>query len=239
MSGPPDAYKYPLEIQNISRFICQCLITMINDYTNSINNQIDIFEVYNNSRYECETKTPLANYCENSLSLNISFNTTYENCRLNYLNFCSEYNSENSTAADTYNRQKREGAIMFLTVFCIMGCFACLAFAGDNSGREYDAHWRMPPINLGPASAMNSFNFRLNIIEYVNERINNLGVEGLDEVIVEDEDLSCVICLDRFAEDRQNPAVALECGHIFHRSCLLPWFQEHQSCPTCRAEQFV
>ena len=70
-------------------------------------------------------------------------------------------------------------------------------------------------------------------------RINNLGVEGLDEVIVEDEDLSCVICLDKFAEDRQNPAVALDCEHIFHRSCLLPWFQEHQSCPTCRAEQFV
>ena len=45
---------------------------------------------------------------------------------------------------------------------------------------------------------------------------------------------TCPICLD----DVQVGAVVkrLPCKHYFHSSCVVPWLEQHNSCPTCRCE---
>lgn len=43
----------------------------------------------------------------------------------------------------------------------------------------------------------------------------------------------CAVCY----EDLKGPVgkvVALPCTHVFHENCLLPWFQNRSTCPSCR-----
>lgn len=44
----------------------------------------------------------------------------------------------------------------------------------------------------------------------------------------------CGICRNDFVE--KEYALRLSCGHIFHKSCICPWFEHYSSCPTCRYE---
>ncbi|RWS18222.1 hypothetical protein B4U80_00511 [Leptotrombidium deliense] len=41
----------------------------------------------------------------------------------------------------------------------------------------------------------------------------------------------CSICCDVVEE---NAFVNLECGHRFHKTCIIQWFLNNQSCPLCR-----
>ena len=43
---------------------------------------------------------------------------------------------------------------------------------------------------------------------------------------------SCIICRDALT----NGSKVLQCGHIFHASCLRSWVLVQQICPTCRSE---
>jgi DNA-directed RNA polymerase subunit RPC12/RpoP len=45
---------------------------------------------------------------------------------------------------------------------------------------------------------------------------------------------SCPICSDDFVVDMEG--LHLPCGHIFHRDCVMPWLEQKQNCPICRAE---
>ena len=40
----------------------------------------------------------------------------------------------------------------------------------------------------------------------------------------------CVICF----EDETTSPVTLRCGHTFCHGCLTRWFEDHNTCPTCR-----
>jgi hypothetical protein len=52
-----------------------------------------------------------------------------------------------------------------------------------------------------------------------------------DEVIGEELDNRCAICLSLLEEgDRIGD---LECGHMFHTTCLKPWLQRKNQCPLC------
>lgn len=45
----------------------------------------------------------------------------------------------------------------------------------------------------------------------------------------------CTICLDTFGSDEQN-ILTLDCGHKFHKNCILNWFRRRDSsgnCPLC------
>ena len=43
---------------------------------------------------------------------------------------------------------------------------------------------------------------------------------------------------DHSGHSGRDLPLPLRCGHIFHRSCIVPWFMEKATCPTCRASAF-
>ncbi|XP_045781516.1 E3 ubiquitin ligase BIG BROTHER-related-like isoform X2 [Maniola jurtina] len=42
----------------------------------------------------------------------------------------------------------------------------------------------------------------------------------------------CSICFEVILKNQE--VMSLPCTHNFHQSCILPWIQEHQTCPNCR-----
>lgn len=46
----------------------------------------------------------------------------------------------------------------------------------------------------------------------------------------------CIICLNNIDDEEMGPASVVECGHIFHSSCISAQFLKYRirSCPICR-----
>lgn len=53
-----------------------------------------------------------------------------------------------------------------------------------------------------------------------------------DYNISRDTEDNCSICMENFKEN--NCVIKLDCGHIFHKSCLNTWLHNHKTCPVCR-----
>ena len=65
------------------------------------------------------------------------------------------------------------------------------------------------------------------------------AVEGLPTIRITVELLSsdssqCAVCKDSFELDEE--AKQMPCKHIYHKDCILPWLELHNSCPVCRYE---
>ena len=43
---------------------------------------------------------------------------------------------------------------------------------------------------------------------------------------------NCVICKEKYKEEEF--VIKLKCNHIFHKKCLLKWFEKDNTCPLCR-----
>lgn len=59
--------------------------------------------------------------------------------------------------------------------------------------------------------------------------LNNLREEVVNGDLINEK---CVICLENFVEG--DKILHLSCEHLNHSQCLLEWFREHDTCPTCR-----
>lgn len=53
------------------------------------------------------------------------------------------------------------------------------------------------------------------------------GINGIGEG--NGEGVQCAVCLEELQEGLQ-----LVCEHVFHDTCISPWFEQHDTCPTCR-----
>ncbi|XP_075482299.1 E3 ubiquitin-protein ligase RING1-like [Primulina tabacum] len=64
-------------------------------------------------------------------------------------------------------------------------------------------------------------------------------MEGLPDIKISDEMLAsdssqCAVCKDSF--ELNELAKQMPCKHIYHRDCIVPWLELHNSCPVCRYE---
>ncbi|KAJ8559740.1 hypothetical protein K7X08_003798 [Anisodus acutangulus] len=64
-------------------------------------------------------------------------------------------------------------------------------------------------------------------------------VLGLPDVKVSDELLTsdssqCAVCKDSF--ELNELVKQMPCKHIYHKDCIFPWLELHNSCPVCRFE---
>ena len=53
-----------------------------------------------------------------------------------------------------------------------------------------------------------------------------------DYIIPHDIDETCSICMEKYIKN--DSVIQLECDHMFHKSCLKIWLQNHNTCPVCR-----
>ena len=67
-----------------------------------------------------------------------------------------------------------------------------------------------------------------------NNRRRRINIDNLNTLLLCDElpDDTCSICLEEFKEGEKIKN--LNCNHIFHEECLLPWLNDNDCCPMCR-----
>ena len=44
----------------------------------------------------------------------------------------------------------------------------------------------------------------------------------------------CQVCFDNFKDE--DKIAKLPCKHLYHKDCILPWLEKHNTCPVCRHE---
>ncbi|RYR32575.1 hypothetical protein S83_033653 [Arachis hypogaea] len=66
----------------------------------------------------------------------------------------------------------------------------------------------------------------------VNPPTKKAAIEALPSVIISEEILQCMVCLEEI--EIGNEAKEMPCLHKFHGDCIISWLKPHSSCPVCR-----
>ncbi|KAJ0918960.1 putative transcription factor C2H2 family [Helianthus annuus] len=64
------------------------------------------------------------------------------------------------------------------------------------------------------------------------------AVENLHTVEVNSSNCNeiCAVCKDNVVNNEGKVVKQLECGHMYHGECIVPWLGSRNSCPVCRFE---
>ena len=68
-----------------------------------------------------------------------------------------------------------------------------------------------------------------------NPPASQFAIDHLKEsTTIEQSTEACTVCQDLVEQGAVT--LSMPCGHVFHKDCLMPWLQEHNTCPVCRCE---
>jgi hypothetical protein len=51
------------------------------------------------------------------------------------------------------------------------------------------------------------------------------------KIVGDFENNECIICLDNMKKG--DDIIIIKCGHKYHKSCLMKWFNKKKICPEC------
>lgn len=74
-----------------------------------------------------------------------------------------------------------------------------------------------------PVNSCKKFLEKIPLIKISKERIEQIKDQNI-----------CTVCQEEFKEGSE--VYYLHCKHMFHKDCIIPWFETHNTCPTCRFE---
>jgi E3 ubiquitin-protein ligase RNF115/126 len=64
--------------------------------------------------------------------------------------------------------------------------------------------------------------------------VENLPDVKVTEELMQSDSSQCAVCKDSF--ELGEVAKQIPCKHIYHKDCIMPWLELHNSCPVCRYE---
>ena len=64
--------------------------------------------------------------------------------------------------------------------------------------------------------------------------VEALPMIKITEDLLKSDETQCAVCKDTFEIGEE--AMEVPCKHLYHKDCLLPWLELHNSCPVCRFE---
>ncbi|KAK0413448.1 hypothetical protein QR680_006813 [Steinernema hermaphroditum] len=101
-------------------------------------------------------------------------------------------------------------------------------------GRGIIVHFVGDEVAFNPALNVMEITVHPNLLAQVLDRIADTDIERLPmtKVTAEQTDKLCTTCRDNLHEGEE--VGRLDCGHLFHRPCIVPWLQRHSTCPVCR-----
>ncbi|MCL7025215.1 hypothetical protein MKW94_022043 [Papaver nudicaule] len=62
--------------------------------------------------------------------------------------------------------------------------------------------------------------------------VESIPTVKITSSLLNSDSMLCAVCKDEFLVDVE--AKQLPCNHIYHFDCILPWLEQHNSCPVCR-----
>ena len=70
----------------------------------------------------------------------------------------------------------------------------------------------------------------------VIKRASSGFIQSLKAPDVVHSDCNCGVCQDEIEDTQKDDLLELPCKHIYHKDCILPWFDKSNTCPICRKD---
>ena len=77
-----------------------------------------------------------------------------------------------------------------------------------------------------------SITLRTRVIPEVTESDESDSPKSSDSSNSSKESDMCVICIEPLQS--KQTTIILDCNHIYHKNCILDWFNKELTCPMCR-----
>ncbi|KAF6133933.1 hypothetical protein GIB67_040697 [Kingdonia uniflora] len=147
---------------------------------------------------------------------------------------CKEYIEDSAVNVEAYIRENRPKQTVLFIEFTVLNTFAPCEeqleeFIFAESMNHEDEIVQLvqeesmeEAENFTPVPALRSAVEALEIVKEFNEGDTEMN-------------MSCIVCLEKFSSG-VDIGLRLPCSHIYHKHCIVPWFEEHNICPLCRFE---
>jgi len=177
---------------------------------------------------------------ENNLSNtdNLIFNNTFTENEKRILNVFTKFIEKNNVISPQLSQILNQGMLFIGVCKNDVGLVAWSLRNGADPSKSLDSRTMhvirsmgivIPELEEVFSNQSNSSNNNSN-----NNSLDQSVIASLNTFKVGEDILSenCVICADLYKEEEF--VIKLNCDHIFHKKCLIKWFEKDNTCPLCR-----